>query len=136
MKIDENGRLQAIDYAKKEIGLEKIKCTASYFNRINDDELKWDDLGEIPIGYKFDKGEFKQVKCWAGWSSWKHVFMNIIPGQDIIEKAEKIQRSSTWSGLSVYWFSFDSLSQMAFRRLLPKTVEYLEKQLGAITLNG
>uniref|UniRef100_A0AC34G724 Uncharacterized protein n=1 Tax=Panagrolaimus sp. ES5 TaxID=591445 RepID=A0AC34G724_9BILA len=62
--------------------------------------------------------------------------MNIVPQPDIIKKSKEIERPSTWTGLSVYWFSFDSLSQMAFRRLLPKTVEYLEKKLEAVTLNG
>ena len=62
--------------------------------------------------------------------------MNVAPKTTLIDKAEAMTHSSSWSGLSVYWFSFDSLSQMAFRRSLPKTIEYLEKKMGTIVLNG
>src|SRR4051794_12688433 len=43
---------------------------------------------------------------------------------------------STAAPMDVYILSFDSLSQMAFRRSLPKTVEFLEAKMGSIVLNG
>uniref|UniRef100_A0AC35F9Q2 Uncharacterized protein n=1 Tax=Panagrolaimus sp. PS1159 TaxID=55785 RepID=A0AC35F9Q2_9BILA len=99
--IDENGKLQASNYAKK-----------------------------------FDKEEFKKVDCYVKNVSKAHLFMDIIPQDEAIKNAEEIERPSFWSGLSVYWLSFDSISQMKFRRSFPKTMEYLEKNLEAITLNG
>ncbi len=41
-----------------------------------------------------------------------------------------------WSGLNVYILGFDSLSQMSFRRNMPQTVRYLEKEMGTLVLNG
>ena len=38
--------------------------------------------------------------------------------------------------LSVFIFGFDSLSRMAWLRLLPKSREYFTKQLGGIELEG
>lgn len=40
------------------------------------------------------------------------------------------------SGLNVYFLGFDSLSQMSFRRKMPKSVEVLVKQLDAVILDG
>ncbi|KJH41424.1 hypothetical protein DICVIV_12604 [Dictyocaulus viviparus] len=40
------------------------------------------------------------------------------------------------SGLNVYFLGFDSLSQMSFRRKLPKTVKVLEETLKSVILNG
>ena len=99
-------------------------------------KLKWKKLGPVPIGYALTEGDFTMVNCTAGDQRWKHIFMNISPKKEVIDRVEASKRSSSWSGLSVYWFSLDSMSQMAFRRLLPKTVEYLEKKMGSIVLNG
>lgn len=51
-------------------------------------------------------------------------------------KAAKANYTKDWSGLNVYILSFDSLSQMSFRRNLPLTVEYLEKVMSTSILNG
>jgi hypothetical protein len=134
--IDKDGKLQATEYGKNSIGVEKMKCEGSYFYRLTDMKLKWKHLGQISIGYPLTEGDFTQVNCTADNQKWKHIFMNIAPKKDVIEKAEKTTHSSSWSGLSVYWFAFDSLSQMAFRRSLRKTTEYLEKKMGSIVLNG
>uniref|UniRef100_A0AC35GU50 Uncharacterized protein n=1 Tax=Panagrolaimus sp. PS1159 TaxID=55785 RepID=A0AC35GU50_9BILA len=134
--IDKDGKLQATEYGKNTIGVEKIKCEASFFDRLTDMKLKWKHLGQISIGYPLTEGDFTQVNCTADNQKWKHIFMNIAPKKDVIEKAKETIHSASWSGLSVYWFAFDSLSQMAFRRSLPKTTEYLEKKMGSIVLNG
>jgi hypothetical protein len=134
--VDQDGKLQATEYGKSDIDIEKMKCSASYFYRLTDMKVKWKHLGQIPIGYPLTEGDFTKIECETDTQKWKHLFMNIAPKKEIIEKVEKASRSSTWSGLSAYWFAFDSLSQMAFRRSLPKTIEYLEKKMGSIVLNG
>ena len=135
--IDATGRLQATDYGKEVIGEDKIACDAKYFFRATDDLLRSKKIEEtVKVGFPVTEGDFLNVTCKANGKTWKHLFMTISPKQEVIERAAKSQRPKNWSGLSVYWFSLDSMSQMAYRRSLPKTVEFLEKKMGAIVLNG
>jgi hypothetical protein len=62
--------------------------------------------------------------------------MNLVPRQQFIEKSRKVEHPNDWFGLNVLFLGFDSLSQQAFRRNLPITVEYLEKEMGSVVLNG
>jgi hypothetical protein len=62
--------------------------------------------------------------------------MNLVPKQDLIKRLGSIQHDDNWSGLNVFFLGFDSLSQQAFRRNLPFTVEYLEKEMEAVVLQG
>jgi hypothetical protein len=62
--------------------------------------------------------------------------MNLVPRSSFIERAKGIQQAEDWSKLNVLFMGFDSLSQQAFRRNLPLTVEYLEKEMGSVVLNG
>lgn len=64
--------------------------------------------------------------------------MSPVPKQSRLEELEKAQlnRPSAWSGLNVYILGFDSLSQMAFRRNLPLTTNYLENVMGSAVING
>lgn len=51
-------------------------------------------------------------------------------------KFKKKAQPDDWSGLDVYFLGMDSLSQMTYRRKLPKTVKYLEEVMGSVVLNG
>lgn len=66
----------------------------------------------------------------------KHLFMNLVPRQKFVERAKGKEHDPDWSGLNVLFMGFDSLSQQAFRRNLPITVEYLEKEMESVVLNG
>lgn len=65
-----------------------------------------------------------------------HLFKTVVPKKEAIERARSATKPKDWSGLSVYILGFDSLSQMATRRSLPKTVRYLEEAMQAVVLNG
>ena len=60
----------------------------------------------------------------------------VVPKKAAIERARNATKPKDWSGLSVYILGFDSLSQMATRRSLPRTVKYLEDAMQAVVLNG
>ena len=65
-----------------------------------------------------------------------NLFMTIVPQEETIKSLKDIKKPNDWSGLNVHFLGFDSLSQMSFRRNLPKSVEYLEKVMGSVVLNG
>lgn len=90
----------------------------------------------------------------------------IVPDRKKEEDLSYIKKPSDWSGLDVYFIGmnifleflarniqhifvfirkrrqhyifigFDSLSQMSFRRKLPKTVKYIEEEFDAVVLDG
>lgn len=53
-----------------------------------------------------------------------------------LEKLKEIKQPKNWSGLNVYILGFDSVSQMEFRRNMPKTVDYLENVMKTNIFNG
>lgn len=62
--------------------------------------------------------------------------MNFVPRKKFIERVQNVEHDEDWSKLNVMFMGFDSLSQQAFRRNLPLSVEYLEKTMEAVVLNG
>ena len=56
----------------------------------------------------------------------------------VAEDKEARRRAAERKGdtLNVFFLGFDSLSQMSFRRNLPKTVGFLENVMEAVVLNG
>jgi len=68
-------------------------------------------------------------------------FMVAVPQKDRVERMKSLNaahrsRSNANQSLNVYMLSFDSLSQMSFRRNLPKTVKFIEEEIGSVVLNG
>lgn len=67
--------------------------------------------------------------------------MVAVPQKDRVERMKSLNaahrsRSNANQSLNVYMLSFDSLSQMSFRRNLPKTVKFIEEEIGSVVLNG
>lgn len=62
--------------------------------------------------------------------------MTIVPDAKTVERSKQTKRPAAWSGLNVHFLGFDSLSQMNFRRNLPKSVDFLENTMGSVVLNG
>ncbi|VDK68396.1 unnamed protein product [Onchocerca ochengi] len=113
-----------------------IRCTVAYFERIDDSKLKIDRQIPISPGSPMSK-DYAIVKCLGDdQEEWKHLLWTIVPDRKKVEDLSHIKKSSQWSGLDVYFIGFDSLSQMSFRRKLPKTVKFIEEELDAVVLNG
>uniref|UniRef100_A0A1I8BSW1 DUF229 domain-containing protein n=1 Tax=Meloidogyne hapla TaxID=6305 RepID=A0A1I8BSW1_MELHA len=130
--IDEERRVQPTEYAKSEIGLHNINCNWAFYNRKTDSELIWTEEENISFGAKIEKGDYLKISCMAGSKQWSNPFMVVVP-----KKKKKLKQTENDSSkpINVYILSFDSLSQMSFRRNLPKTVEFLEKNDFAV-FNG
>ena len=129
-------------------------CNVSFYSRVNDNRLKWQQIKEFDVGSIVDVSENMHVSCQHKHKRWyvcfcllqrralcfarfrKHLFMNLVPSDAAIKRARQAERPKDWSGLNVFILGFDSLSQQSFRRNLPLTVEYLENTMDAIVLNG
>ncbi|VDK85954.1 unnamed protein product [Litomosoides sigmodontis] len=113
-----------------------IKCTVAYFERINDNELKIDRRIPITSGSPITQ-DYAVVHCIGDdQETWEHLLWTIVPDRKKEEALSHIKKPAQWSGLDVYFIGFDSLSQMSFRRKLPKTVKYIEEELDAVVLDG
>ncbi|GMS95831.1 hypothetical protein PENTCL1PPCAC_18006 [Pristionchus entomophagus] len=111
------------------------KCTAISFARINDNSLSRGQRIEISQGERLPS-DFSTIRCNLEGKTWSGLMMNVVRLEKREEELKRAKRGEDWSGLDVYFLGFDSLSQMSFRRTLPKTVEFLENELGSVVLNG
>ncbi|GMR50749.1 hypothetical protein PMAYCL1PPCAC_20944, partial [Pristionchus mayeri] len=133
--IDANKKTQLIPERKDaKCRISRIKFKQSLFDyieyllsfvfpRIFEEELKIGD--ELPY-------EMVNVRCTHGGSLFPDTWDSLLFS---IRKVKKQQRDhyKKWNVLMV---SFDSVSQMTFRRKLPKTVRFLEEKLEAVVMNG
>uniref|UniRef100_A0A915EAU1 Protein kinase domain-containing protein n=1 Tax=Ditylenchus dipsaci TaxID=166011 RepID=A0A915EAU1_9BILA len=136
LEIDDDRRIQLTTYAKKIVNLAKLNCTWRFFDRLSDTKLTWFDEKKFAIGDKIQPSDFFEAHCKEGKLRWDGVFMTVVPKLDKLKKLKTMKKTSSWSGLNVYILGFDSLSQMAFRRSLPETTEYLEKVMKSVVFNG
>ncbi|KAL3125039.1 hypothetical protein niasHT_000644 [Heterodera trifolii] len=135
--IDEDRRIMATEKAQN-IGVDKIKCSWSFYERISDTELKWTPREAFKFGDLVEKGDFVKVDCSGpGRRKWSNAFMVVVPTADKIKRLKLVRANATGPPpLSVYMLSFDSLSQMSFRRNLPKTMAFLENEMKSVVFNG
>ncbi|KAF8371356.1 hypothetical protein PRIPAC_77785, partial [Pristionchus pacificus] len=111
------------------------KCNAISFTRVNDNSLTRGSSIEMNEGDTLPS-DFVTIRCNLNGKTWSGLMMSVVRLDKRIEELKDKKRGDDWSGLDVYFLGFDSLSQMSFRRTLPKTVEFLEKELGSVVLNG
>uniref|UniRef100_A0A1I7Y327 DUF229 domain-containing protein n=1 Tax=Steinernema glaseri TaxID=37863 RepID=A0A1I7Y327_9BILA len=133
--LDSERRLQLTPYATKQFG-SSVKCDIEYFFRVNDNRLRQETTKNFIIGSVIDKGDYFLADCFSGKSHWKGALMTIVPQTERIKEQKQKKQPDDWSGLNVFFMGMDSLSQMAYRRVMPKTVEYFEKIMKGIVLNG
>lgn len=133
--IDSNRRFMINKNAEREHG--KVSCTASYFRRIDDDHLETDPPVKIESGDVIEAGDYFLAEC-KGLDdfAWSNLMWTVVPNTTRLEYLNKIEKPKDWSGLDVYFIGYDSLSQMSFRRKLPKTVKFIEEVLEGVVLNG
>ncbi|GMR48160.1 hypothetical protein PMAYCL1PPCAC_18355, partial [Pristionchus mayeri] len=111
------------------------KCIAEAFTRENDNSLSRGSPVELKEGDRLPS-DFVTIRCTLNGKNWSGLMMNVVGSEKRVEELKEKKRGEDWSGLDVYFLGFDSLSQMSFRRTLPKTVEFLENELGSVVLNG
>uniref|UniRef100_A0A183CHQ4 DUF229 domain-containing protein n=1 Tax=Globodera pallida TaxID=36090 RepID=A0A183CHQ4_GLOPA len=135
--IDEQRRIRPTEFAKK-IGLNKIKCLWSFYDRISDTKLEWTRREQFNFGDLVEKGDFFKVDCYTNDTKWSNPFMVVVPTADKVDRLKSVRAHATagQTPLNVYILSFDSLSQMSFRRNLPKTTAFLENEMKSVVFNG
>ncbi|KAI6187388.1 hypothetical protein M3Y98_00237900 [Aphelenchoides besseyi] len=137
LELDEENRLVFTDYAKQRgSNVVNTKCSVYFYDRVNDNHLKWTAVESFEVGSKAEISENFVANCTYKEETWKHLYMNLVPNQTLITKSQTTEHAKDWSGLNVFFLGFDSLSHQAFRRSLPLTVEYLEKEMETVVLNG
>lgn len=120
----------------RQLTAENTKCSVYFYDRINDNNLNWTTIHAFEVGKPVVLSENFLVNCTHNNQTWKHLYMNFVPKSEFIDKAQSASHTSDWSGLNLLFLGFDSLSQQAFRRNLPLTVDYLEEEMGSVVLNG
>uniref|UniRef100_A0A0N4Z9Q6 Type I phosphodiesterase / nucleotide pyrophosphatase family protein n=1 Tax=Parastrongyloides trichosuri TaxID=131310 RepID=A0A0N4Z9Q6_PARTI len=112
---------------------EYIRCKITSIIYVDDYTVK----KEVKIIDKFPYNnflsDFFHLKCTTtnNGNKWNKYFMRAILDKKNLDKSKNDNEK-----LNVHIISYDSLSQMAFRRLLPKTVRYFEDEMNGIVLNG
>uniref|UniRef100_A0A7I4YMJ4 DUF229 domain containing protein n=1 Tax=Haemonchus contortus TaxID=6289 RepID=A0A7I4YMJ4_HAECO len=127
--IDDNGHVQYIE------GRKNAECLGSYVTRKNDNENSNQAFDSLPSGKPL-ASDFAVVHCRQGMESWRGILMSVVRKDESQLLSNNASPAPDSSGLNVFFLGFDSLSHMSFRRKMPKTVEVLEKSLGAVVLNG
>ncbi|CAI2352336.1 unnamed protein product [Caenorhabditis sp. 36 PRJEB53466] len=116
------------------------KCQIQYFRRVTDHENEYGEKLDVKDGDKFNGGDFAIVTCWHGFSKWDHLLWHVNRNEKAYARAKTKRHENAQNpkrkSYNIYFLGFDSLSQMSFRRKLPKTVKFLEETLGSTVLNG
>ncbi|KAK5972176.1 Elongation factor Tu [Trichostrongylus colubriformis] len=127
--IDDKNQVQYIVQRKN------AKCRGFYIAQENDNHNRLRTFTYLSSGKPLES-DFAIVKCEDGKARWNGLLMSVVrrSGRKLLRK--NASRPTDTSGLNVFILGFDSLSQMTFRRKMPKTVEVLEHSFGSIVLNG
>uniref|UniRef100_A0A0N5C4A9 Sulfatase domain-containing protein n=1 Tax=Strongyloides papillosus TaxID=174720 RepID=A0A0N5C4A9_STREA len=113
-------------------------CTVKYINKINFTHFDITSYKYSSFPISNLKSDFFDIECNINGIEyqWSKYFMRAIIKNEMVEKLRKIKKSRNIRNWNVQIISYGSLSQMAVRRLLPKTVKFFEKTLEGITLEG
>ncbi|KAJ1371926.1 hypothetical protein KIN20_033975 [Parelaphostrongylus tenuis] len=127
--IDQGGKIQYIESRKN------AKCNGSFVTRRTDETNDYRPFSALPSGQPL-LSDFAIVRCQDGDLKWSGILMSVVRLSDKELLRKSVSPSSESSGLNVYFLGFDSLSQMTFRRKMPKTVRVLEETFHSVVLNG
>ncbi|TKR68068.1 hypothetical protein L596_024110 [Steinernema carpocapsae] len=133
--MDIERKLQLTPFAKEKFG-SSVKCDLQFFYRVNDNYLRHETVENFILGSTIERGDYFTVSCTAGKDFWIGALMTVVPQKERLAELKTKHQPADWSGLNVFIMGMDSLSQMAFRRVLPKTVAYFEKMMEGVVLNG
>ncbi|VDM44229.1 unnamed protein product [Toxocara canis] len=133
--VDSERRFRITESATKEHG--NISCFISPIYRISDEKISIGTPSNIATYGLLEGSDFAEVNCTAADRETRRgLLLTVLPKTKRVEQLRAIRKPSDWSGLDVFFLGFDSLSQMSFRRKLPRTTRFLEEKLNAVILNG
>lgn len=132
--IDSEGVLNMNRTAVQISGFSNIDCEFRYIRRVSESEIKFSEK----IKYKnpiYIDGDFIHVECYD--TAKKRLYSNLHLNIDFrnAHKKKNIVKE-TKENLSVILVGIDSLTWLIAERKIPKTLQYLRKNLNAYTLKG
>uniref|UniRef100_A0A0K8SW36 Uncharacterized protein n=1 Tax=Lygus hesperus TaxID=30085 RepID=A0A0K8SW36_LYGHE len=114
-----------------------IECSFTDLIRTNDFATQVGLTTKTHTEYSLESSDFVRVDC-VGESGkrWSNIMAGARYDQDIFDRTgwDTLPKGST--KMNVLMFGFDSISRLTFSRKLPKSFEYLTKELGTIILQG
>ncbi|GMR62931.1 hypothetical protein PMAYCL1PPCAC_33126 [Pristionchus mayeri] len=120
--IDRDNKIQLIEERKD------AKCHTQSIIFDTDAHNNMGPQEPLQVGKELPS-EMVNVRCSQGGKTWELPLISL-------QKVKKETKTSEKKRWSVLMMSFDSVSQMTFRRKLPKTAKFLEEELGTVVLNG
>ncbi|CAB3409769.1 unnamed protein product [Caenorhabditis bovis] len=129
--VDNDGLLKFTEKRKGAV------CKIRYVDRVDDNRNSISTPVKIYDGFVMNVSDYAVIHCVQRFEKWKSILWTIVDNKKVREmKRELASNRGNKKPMNVYFLGFDSLSQMSFRRKLPKTVDYLEKVMGSVVLNG
>ncbi|KAL1490473.1 hypothetical protein ABEB36_013161 [Hypothenemus hampei] len=120
--------------AKRKYG--PIKCSFTDILRVDDYHLIDGETSYSSEYYKLEKSDVVRVSCQSADHKWSATLTGIRFTNDIWDSSNWEEMKNTALKMNVLMFGYDSLSKNTFIRKLPKSYEYLTKNLGTIVLEG
>ncbi|CAG9771746.1 unnamed protein product [Ceutorhynchus assimilis] len=120
--------------AKRKFG--PIKCAFTDIIRVNDFELSDGKTTSSSEYYKLEKSDVVRANCQSADRKWSATLTGLRLDNSVWDRSNWEEMNKSALKMNVLMFGYDSLSRNAFIRKLPKTYEYLTKELGAIVLQG
>lgn len=109
----------------------EIKCQFTDLLRSTDFKVKYGKTRSFSKeSYVLESSDFARVVCKAESGSWSGIVIGI---RDTVKVPVE---NSNYPLFNVFMLGFDSLSRLAFMRKLPKSYEYLTKNLTGLVLKG
>ncbi|CAJ0604862.1 unnamed protein product [Cylicocyclus nassatus] len=127
--IDDNGNVQYVKERKN------AQCHGYYVTWKSTSDNTYTAFDTLPNGQPM-KSDFALVSCTDGWQKWNGILVSVVRRSDENLRNRGSTKSKDGTSLNLYFLGFDSLSQMSFRRKLPKSVKVIEEILEAVVLQG
>lgn len=121
--------------AKKKYG--EIECSFTDILRTNDFTTQVGITTSTHTEYNLEASDFVRVRCFGeSGKRWSSILSGIRHDQDVLDRTGWHLIPPAALKLNVLIFGFDSLSKNTFIRKLPKSYDYVKKQLNGIVLEG
>ncbi|XP_060082661.1 uncharacterized protein LOC132561958 [Ylistrum balloti] len=131
--LDSELQIQTNTSAVKEAGWRHLTCEREMIQRVNEENIAYVPLGSNASSTVYS--DCSKISCMDESSSLVYQQMMFHVDSKRLLKT-KVIKDEDPEIPSVLIFGIDSLSQLMAKRLLPNTLEYLQRSIGAYIFNG
>ncbi|OWF55442.1 hypothetical protein KP79_PYT20939 [Mizuhopecten yessoensis] len=133
VSLDSKSRIQTNISAIKEAGWQHLTCEREIIQRLNEENIAF--ISPSPDKLSIALSDCSKISCRDESSSLVYQQLVFHTDSERVLKSKTIKDEATDSP-SVLIFGIDSVSQLTAKRLLPNTLNYLERSLGAHLFQG